>query len=35
MLILLGSLAGETGVEEKEYNGSDGLEGKYGPNPSF
>jgi len=28
MLILLGSLAGEIGVEEKEYNSSDGLEGK-------
>lgn len=35
MLILLGSLAGETSLEEKEYNGSDGLDGKEGPNPAF
>ena len=28
MLIFLGSLAGETGVKEKEYNGLNDLEGK-------
>jgi hypothetical protein len=30
MLIFLGSLAGETGVEEEECNGSDGLEASRG-----
>lgn len=35
MLIFLRSLAKGTGVEEEEYNNSNGLEIKYGPNPRF
>jgi len=35
MLILLGCMAGEIGVEGDECNGLDGLGGKQGSSPSF
>ena len=35
MLILLGCMASEIGVEGDECNGSDGLGGKQGSTPSF
>jgi len=35
MVILLGCMAGEIGVEGDEFNGSYGLEGKQASTPSF